>query len=315
MASRYDLTVHGSHLLQFNTVPDVSDLSRENDLTEIDHEDSKRKKAVYAWLKPIEMENEQYHLKQARAWYPPGISSGQWLLDHMTFKEWFDPRFTALPTLLWLHGKPGAGKSVLSSMVVEQARNLVPKPTVLQFYFKQGDVDRDNFVTMARTLLAQLLAQDTGILDYMYTRSCKNGEPFLSSRSEIEELLTSALGSCDSAYIILDGLDECSSRDERKSIVGFFRRLIENPDRDADRLRCMFVSRKDSARKDFQGLAEIAVTLENNENDIEAFSQFRSQELGTKFPEENLTNIVDFVCAFADGTYSSKIGVTPNRQS
>lgn len=315
MASRYDLVVHGGNLPHLNAIPDVSNSRIENDLTDIDYEDLKRRQAVYAWLKPVEMENEQYRLKQTRSWCPPGTSSGQWLLDHMTFKEWFNPQFTALPTLLWLHGNPGAGKSVLSSMVVEQAQNLVPKPSVLYFYFKQGDVDRDNFVAMARTLLAQLLAQDTGILDYMYTRSCKSGEPFLSSRSVIEELLTFALGNCDSAYIILDGLDECSSRDERKLIVGFFRKLIENPDRDADRLRCLFVSRKDSARKDFQGLAEIAVALDNNENDIEAFSQFRSQELGTKFPKENLTNIVDFVCAFADGNSSSYMFVVPERQS
>jgi nucleoside phosphorylase len=167
-------------------------------------------------------------------------------------------------------------------MVVEEARNLSPKPTILFFYFKQGEGDRDNFVSMARSLLAQLLKQDSGILDYVYNRCCNSGEAFLTSRVLIEELLLFALGNCNSAYIVLDGLDECRSSDERKTVVEFFRNLIENLDSNPDRLRCLFVSRKDSARKDFNGLANIAVGLESNEDDIDGFSHARSQKLGTR---------------------------------
>jgi hypothetical protein len=188
-------------------------------------------------------------------------------------------------------------------MVIDEAQRLAPKPTVMFFYFQQGNVDRDNFVTMARTLLAQLLKHDPGILDYMYTKCCKSGEPFLSSRPGIEQLLTFALNNCNSAYIILDGLDECCSRDERKSIVVFFRTLIEVKGDDADRLRCLFISRKDSARKDFNGLAQISVDLANNEDDIDAFGDFRSKELGheLEIPTERLKEITDAVSACADG--------------
>ena len=182
-----------------------------------------------------------------------------------------------------------------------------PKPIVLFFYFKHSDNDRDSFVPMARTLLAQLLKQDTGILDYIYSKCCKTGEPFLNSRPLIEELLLFALNNCNSAYIILDGLDECASRDERKTIVEFFRKIIEihDHDQDADRLRCMFVSRKDNARKDFTGLADIAVDLDKNEDDIDAFCQFRSQELGEvlQIAEDKLKEIASVVSAFADGKH------------
>ncbi|OCK76290.1 hypothetical protein K432DRAFT_306677 [Lepidopterella palustris CBS 459.81] len=305
MEFRLDIIVHGGNVSQFNTAQNLPTLDYKQNTTEMDDEDLKRRQTVYTWLKPIDMDNEQYHFKQIRARCPPGTMPGRWLLDHITFREWFDPQFTALPTLLWLHGNPGAGKTVLASMVVEEAQKLSPAPTVLFFYFKQGDVDRDTFVTMARTLLAQLLKQDTGILDYMYNRCCKSGEPFLNSRPLIEELLLFALGNCDSAYIILDGLDECHSRDERRNIVGFFRNMIENHDHDADRLRCLFVSRKDSARKDYNGLAQIAVDLENNEDDIDAFSHFRSQELGDRLeiPKERLKEIANVVSAFADGMF------------
>jgi len=188
-------------------------------------------------------------------------------------------------------------------MVVEKARDLSPKPTVLSFYFKEGEGDRDNFVSMARSLLSQLLQQDAGILDYVYNKCCGSGQAFLTSRYLIEELLLFALSNCDSAYIVLDGLDECCSREERKTIVDFFRNLVENLDTDPDRIRCLFVSRKDSARKDFSSLANIAVDLENNEDDIDAFSQVQSQKLGERLgvPDQRLQEIVDFVSAFAEG--------------
>jgi hypothetical protein len=158
-------------------------------------------------------------------------------------------------------------------------------------------------MSMARSLLSQLLKQDVGILDYVYNKCCNSGEAFLTSRALIEELLLFALSNCDSAYIVLDGLDECCSRDERKTIVEFFRNLIENLDSDPDRIRCLFVSRKDSARKDFNGLANIAVTLENNEDDIDTFSHAQSQKLGARLgvSEPRLQEIVNFVSAFAEG--------------
>jgi hypothetical protein len=187
-------------------------------------------------------------------------------------------------------------------MVVEAARNLSPKPTILSFFFKEGDGDRDNFVSMARCLLSQLLQQDAGILDYVYMRCCNSGQAFLTSRVLIEDLLRFALSNCSSAYIVLDGLDECCSREERRTIVEFFRNLVENLDPDPDRIRCLFVSRKDSARKDFSGLANIAVDLENNEDDIDTFSHIQSQklrELGVS--DQRLQEIVDFVSAFAEG--------------
>jgi hypothetical protein len=106
MASRLDLVIHRGTDLQFSTFQSSCDMEDEQTRTEIENEDLKRRQAVYTWLKSIDMEYEQYYFAKIRAQYP---STGRWLLDHTTFKEWFDPQFTTLPTLLWLHGNPGAG--------------------------------------------------------------------------------------------------------------------------------------------------------------------------------------------------------------
>lgn len=126
---------------------------------------------------------------------------------------------------------------------MENAKKLPSKPIVLFFYFKDGDHERNNFTSMARTLLSQLLRQDRGILDYVFAKCCDSGETRWASDRLIKDLLLFALRNCDNTYIILDGLDECSSRAERKYIVGFFREEIESFDcENPDRLRCLFVS-------------------------------------------------------------------------
>jgi hypothetical protein len=117
MAARLDLIAYGGNVPQYNTVQNLPTPEREEKRTEIDEEGLKRSKTVYTWLKPIDMESEQYHFQQIRARWPPGTAPGRWLLDNMTFREWFDPQFTALPTLLWLHGNPGAGMCIISELI------------------------------------------------------------------------------------------------------------------------------------------------------------------------------------------------------
>ena len=106
MASRLDLVTRRATIVQFNTLQNTSAMEDERIRTELENEDLMRRQAVFTWSKPIEMDSEQYHLEKIRAQYP---GTGRWLLDHQTFKEWFDPQLTTLPTLLWLHGNPGAG--------------------------------------------------------------------------------------------------------------------------------------------------------------------------------------------------------------
>jgi hypothetical protein len=135
---------------------------------------------------------------------------------------------------------------------------------------------------MARTFLIQILEQNPHALEYLYSKCCNSGGTLLTSRALIEELLRMALENLDSAYIVLDGLDECRSRKERGEIVSWFREMIETlPPDGRDRLRCLFVSQNDSARKDFCGLPNITVDVDNNE-DIEAFSIIQSERLVAK---------------------------------
>lgn len=197
-----------------------------------------------------------------------------------------------------------SGKTVLASLVVEEARKLESSPTVLFFYFKQEDSDRNNFLPMARTLLAQTLEQNPHTLDYFYSKCCSSGGAILTSRTLIEELLRFALGNCESAYIVLDGLDECCTRKERGEIASWFRDTIENgPPGVRDRVHCLFISQHDSARKDYRDLPSITADVDNNEEDIEAFCEAQAGKLVTKLgiTEDYAHEIAARVSAASEG--------------
>jgi hypothetical protein len=201
------------------------------------------------------------------------------------------------------------GKTVLASRVVEEAKKLETASTVLFFYFKQEDSDRNNFLSMARTLLMQMLEQNPHTLDYFYSKCCNSVGTFLASRAIVEELLAVALRNCESAYIVLDGLDECSSRKERGEIVKWFREMIDSlPLDERDRLRCLFVSQNDSARKDYRDFSSITVDADNNENDIEAFSKVQSERLMAKLgiSEHKANELAANVTASAEGKSDSR---------
>lgn len=196
------------------------------------------------------------------------------------------------------------GKTVLASLVVEEAKKLESNPTVLFFYFKQEDSDRNNFLSMARTLLSQILEQNPHTLDYFYDKCCSSGAALISSQPLVEELLKFALRNCESAYVVLDGLDECCTRKERGEIAKWFRDLIEEgPPEIRDGLHCMFISQHDSARKDYQDLPSITADAYNNEDDIETFCKIQAGKLVTKLAitEHYAQEIAERVSAAAEG--------------
>lgn len=200
--------------------------------------------------------------------------------------------------------KLSPGKTILASIVVEEVQNLIPRPTVLFFYCKDGDIQRDNFISIARGLLSQLLKQNQDLLPYFYGAASYSPDPVLTSSVVAKELLDMGIRNSKSVCIILDGIDECS-RDERKLITSWFRKLIEElPPTNAEAIRCLFVSQDDgAARKDFAGLSAITVRSQDNKVDIEGYSSIWAGRIKEKFSisDQMRNNIVNNILNTAEG--------------
>lgn len=197
------------------------------------------------------------------------------------------------------------GKSVLTSFIVEQVRLLSPAPTLLFFYCKSRDNSRNDFVSIARSFLSELLRCHHDILSpFFYDKFSKSSEAVLSRLQNIEELLRVSLLNCDKVYIIIDGIDECG-RYERKRITSWFRDIVENLEPPhLDRIRCLFVSQDDGvARKDFDGITALKIKPADVENDIERYSLHEAGQIQSLFQLSDATraNIVSKMRESANG--------------
>lgn len=72
----------------------------------------RRKGYLGSWLAGPDVRSDQENGQLARKDCP---NSGKWILAKQAFRTWFDLK-SASPPCLWIHGKPGAGKSRIEDL-------------------------------------------------------------------------------------------------------------------------------------------------------------------------------------------------------
>lgn len=165
-------------------------------------------------------------------------------------------------------------------MVVDAVK-LVDNSIVAFFFCKYGDKLRNSLNSVARSLLAQILAQNPHLLPYFYEQASLSKDTILTSNATAKEMLRTALDSCTRTYLIIDGLDECG-RHEGKEIVTWFQNLIEDlPLERMNSIRCFFVSQDDAA----SGIPFIKVTALENKGDLSHFVSVWHKQIEAKFGE------------------------------
>lgn len=148
------------------------------------------------------------------------FSTGDWFLNGAVFKDWMSTPHS----LLWLHGIPGSGKTVLCSHVyhvLRESTSATNKSLVLQFFFDFAAHERQNPVAFACSLLLQVLETEERVpsaVSSLYdSHSNRSQAP---SETELLETLRVCLPSERQAFIILDGLDESAIRKEILKSLG-----------------------------------------------------------------------------------------------
>jgi hypothetical protein len=145
--------------------------------------------------------------------------TGNWLLQSDDFAKWKrEPK-----QLLWLHGIPGCGKTILSSTVVEHIKTICKTDSQCQYlfyYFDFSDSKKQEVAGFLRSVLAQLASRDLKTLkeiERLYNQNdCGKQQP---DNKSLLSILLSALRSSLRTYLIIDALDECSQRGEMLSML------------------------------------------------------------------------------------------------
>ena len=141
-----------------------------------------------------------------------------WILHRPEFGAWINSGPNdAVTRMLWLTGVPGAGKTVLSSFVINtcfKVSGKKPSPPVLYFFFKMTDSDKDSVLAVTRSLVYQLYSLMPASLcaDIVSLRDESGKEKALSDQ-RLWDLFVKHATELEDLTIILDALDECDDVD------------------------------------------------------------------------------------------------------
>ena len=141
--------------------------------------------------------------------YEPG--TGDWMPMSPEWTDWLAGDLRCL----WLHGIPGAGKTVLMSHLIEQIRescntDAQPKDALVYYYCYYGH-EQDESKPFLKWLLSRLCREADCVPACVYNMSTQGAEPPITG---LLDALAQILASFDTAYVAIDAIDESHCREK-----------------------------------------------------------------------------------------------------
>ncbi|KAF4636667.1 hypothetical protein G7Y89_g1421 [Cudoniella acicularis] len=193
--------------------------SRDNIVKLVQHQDDQERRAILDWLTPIDYAHEQNDFISRRQ-----EGTGQWLLDSAEYQAWLK---TSKQTL-FCPGIPGAGKTILTSIVVSDLCNRFRGNGTIgiaYIYCNFRRQDEQKAESLLASLLRQLCQEKPRLVDNVKTlydrHSDRRTRPLLD---EILGFLQSVAVTYLRVFILVDALDECQISDgcRQRFLSGLF---------------------------------------------------------------------------------------------
>ncbi|KFY17886.1 hypothetical protein V492_00310, partial [Pseudogymnoascus sp. VKM F-4246] len=187
----------------------VDESNRRQENQERQHE----RRGILDWLTAIDYAPQQSDIIGRRQ-----AETGQWLLDSEKFQIWLNTE----KQTLFCPGIPGAGKTILTSIVVEElTTRFSDDPTIgiAYIYFNFGRQSEQQIDDLLASLLKQLAGSQSSlpatIRDLYDRHKTKRTRP---SHDDITGVLQSVAASYLRVFIIVDAVDECQTSDNCQQI-------------------------------------------------------------------------------------------------
>ncbi|OTA83135.1 hypothetical protein M434DRAFT_183549 [Hypoxylon sp. CO27-5] len=298
----------------FEELKAIRDNQAETVRLQLESTKQQRQDRVRVWLSHEDMMSDQEHYIRIRRDHP---GTGNWILKKRLVRTWLDLETEAGP-IMWLAGIPGAGKTILASAIIEEAHRQ-PNAQVIFFYCKDGHQNRNNFLSIARSLLHQLSYNDEHLTAYINVEISKSGDSTLKRPGLAKKLLKIALINKDKVFIVVDGLDECA-KGQKKEVVSWLQTIFkpdisisaadeDNVDYTSNgcKVRCLVVSQDDGeCSKLLNKFATMKIQLADNSKDIEVFCRHYERKIRKKqqFSELNIPeNLAARVVDLSEGMF------------
>ncbi|RVD89722.1 uncharacterized protein DFL_000717 [Arthrobotrys flagrans] len=167
---------------------------------------------ILDWLTPTDYSNQQIDSLDQRQ-----QGTGEWLLNSTEYQNWLN----ANKQILFCPGIPGAGKTILTSIVIDDltTRFSDSKIGIAYIYCNFRRKDEQNIESLLASLLKQLasaqFALPTAVKEMYNDNIKKKTRP---SRDDIVRTLESVCREYERVFIIVDALDECQTSNNCREI-------------------------------------------------------------------------------------------------
>jgi Cdc6-like AAA superfamily ATPase len=212
--------------------------------------------------------------KHDRACSSRKVGTGAWFTEGQNYRNWLiTPK-----SFLWLNGKPGCGKTVLSSTIVQNIAIYCDENegcVMAYFYFSFTDPAKEQCSNMLCSILAQLAAQVDITPECLASlhRAYQRGIPPPEELKSSLQILVNEMPFLN-VYIVVDAVDEILDTDGRDEACKLLEELSQSP-----KTHVLMTSRKE--HDIMESMSEcnrvIDVSIQNSEVDLDIQTYVREQ--------------------------------------
>ena len=203
---------------------------------------------VLQWISCLQKELKYYKERYERLIEEKSEGTCQWLLEEDVYIKWMQSE--SPDSVLWIHGNPGVGKSMLTATAINHLSNLSKKTKnetvkehlddtdmfndyiVLYFFVDGRDLNKTEPVWILKSLTYQLIRfpqfPENHLLEHAYERSALDQAVDFDQVWDLFLALLHLLTPGHTKWILIDGLDECQCPDKKKFVQKLLG-LISNP--------------------------------------------------------------------------------------
>ena len=240
----------------------------------------------------------------------------EWVREDPAYRAWVNSRSSRI---LWIHGDPGKGKTMIVLSLLEAFSTIADSlddsaGQLVYFLCDSTDNTRNTVLSMAKSLLYQILSQQPRMLIYCRRRFEIQREWLFSSLEGVWGILQDVLVRLpfEEIYVLLDALDEC-----KPHALSTFLRLLTSfdvPDKGGNhsdsscRVKILLTSRNENRFKEHLGgllNIDLGLNFDLVAKDVDKFVASEVADLATrKGYDDTLRKEVDETLRQkADGTF------------
>ncbi|KAJ7575737.1 hypothetical protein C8J56DRAFT_837861 [Mycena floridula] len=225
-------------------------------------ETMRKRTAFLDWISNLDFEQTQIETISKHA-----VGTGEWFLQTKSFSDWLEGK----SKLLWCPGNPGAGKTILSSIIINHLRTTMWRQdaAVIFIYCDYTRQAEQTATQLLGSILKQLVQHHPSISnDLLILHKTCLSQGIRPSVTDLISILRTEAMRYSHIYIVVDALDESSERHQTREV--FFSTQFNHGLRSISEKVHVLITSRDifSIGQEFQGEPRINIEAHNDDLQI-----------------------------------------------